>query len=139
MFMYLTFVCLPSRNSWALLPGMQNMPHIKILPSDPCTVRVRQVRFITSWSSRQVLRHPSVQIKGQRGSPDHILPIFNPQICPVSSSLTPLQTKSCISGSNEWFFDRHLTLCIPILCNSLHMVQAEICWEEPPWLTICIS
>ncbi|GFW98090.1 hypothetical protein TNCV_2491461 [Trichonephila clavipes] len=29
-------------------------------------------------------------------------------------------------------------VCIPILCNSLCMSQAETCWEVP-WLTICVS
>ncbi|GFW49309.1 hypothetical protein TNCV_3058191 [Trichonephila clavipes] len=31
-------VCLPSRNTRAQLPSQQNMPHIMILPPDPCTI-----------------------------------------------------------------------------------------------------
>ncbi|GFU59320.1 hypothetical protein TNCV_4198401 [Trichonephila clavipes] len=27
---------------------------------------------------------------------------------------------------------------IPILCNSLHLVRAEMCWEKL-WLTICLN
>ncbi|GFW46195.1 uncharacterized protein TNCV_4210741 [Trichonephila clavipes] len=41
------------------------MPHIMILPSNPCTVRTRQDAFMAMWSSHGIRRLPSVQNKSK--------------------------------------------------------------------------
>ena len=58
------------------------------------------------------------------------LPISNPQ---MSSVFFPDTANELLRGA---LID--IRLCIPILCNSLLMVQAEI-FREEPWLMICVS
>ena len=128
-------VCLPTRNTRAPLPCQQNMPHIMMLPPDSCILGVRQDGFMASWGSRQIQRLLSVQNKGVAWFNRPYYPFLILR-CKVSSFLTPLQTnfagwaEMCGVLTGIW-------PCIPILCNSPCMVQAEICTEEP-WLTICV-
>ncbi|GFY28846.1 hypothetical protein TNCV_4719791 [Trichonephila clavipes] len=72
-------IFLPSKNTRTSLLCQQNMLHGRILPPDPCTVRVRRDGFVASWNSHQIRRLPTGQNKSTVFPPT-TLPVTNPQM-----------------------------------------------------------
>ena len=85
------------------------MSHIRILPPDPCTVRVRQ-RWIHGLVGFSPILTSSIGAKLSVAWfiwPHYPFPILR---CPVSSFPTPMQMNFCVMGRNEWCSHRHSTM-----------------------------